>query len=333
MHTERPLASQHSAPAWADGPTAKYGTGSHPKAIGIDTVRNRRSSDRPSVFLPSVSQIRRGTSPELPPFAAFGPGSEIVEPFVVSCPSRIVIGEGVRIGERSWLSVVDFHNGRSYEPRLSIGDGARLGPDLVIACIGSVEIGAKVQTGPRVFIGDTYHDYHDPDTAIVDQLMADPRPVRIETGAFLGIGSAVLPGVTVGARACVAAGAVVTRDVPPNSLAAGNPARIVRQWDPALRIWRELSGDEVAPPRALGSEAAPSELDNRAALAEAHRRSAEEEVRILRLRNEQSLGRLEGLERERDELERWLTDHRQSISWRLTRPLRAAKRLVVRTPD
>lgn len=279
--------------------------------------------------MPSVSQIH-GTSPELPAFAAFGPGSQIVEPFRVTCASRIFIGEEVFIGAGSWLSVVDYHNGRSYEPRLTIGDGARLGPDLVIACIGSVEIGARVQTAPRVFIGDTYHDYHDPDAAIRDQPMADPRPVRIETGAFLGIGSAVLPGVTVGARACVAAGAVVTRDVPANSLAAGNPARIVRQWDPALRTWRDPSGDDVGTARAAGGDAAPTELQNRAALAEAQLRSAEEELRILRLRNEQSAGRLEELERERDELTRWLVDHRESVSWRLTTPLRAAKRLVAR---
>ncbi|HET9721181.1 MAG TPA: hypothetical protein VFP55_13955 [Solirubrobacteraceae bacterium] len=209
-----------------------------------------------------------------------------------------------------------------------IGDGARLGPDLVIACIGSVEIGARVLTASRVFIGDSYHDYHDPDAAILDQPMADPRPVRIETGAFLGIGSAVLPGVTIGARACVAAAAVVTRDVPPNSLVAGNPARIVRQWDPALRTWRDPAGDPEGVPRGDGTDPAPSELQNRAALAEAQLRSAEEEVRILRLRNEQSLGKLKQLKRERDELAHWLADHQESISWRVTRPLRAAKRLA-----
>jgi acetyltransferase-like isoleucine patch superfamily enzyme len=156
----------------------------------------------------------------------------------VSCPERIHIGAGVRIGERSWLSVVDEHLGRSYDPRLTVGDGTVLGPDIVIACMGQIEIGERVLTASRVFVGDTFHGYRDPEVAIIDQPMADPRPVRIGNGAFIGIGAAVLSGVSVGERAYVAAGAIVTADVPPNAVVAGNPARIIRRWDPQRRRWR-----------------------------------------------------------------------------------------------
>jgi acetyltransferase-like isoleucine patch superfamily enzyme len=67
--------------------------------------------------------------------------------------------------------------------------------------------------------------------------MATPEPVRIKRGAFLGVGSAVLRGVTVGEHSYVAAGAVVTEDVPPFTLVVGNPARIARRYDEERGEW------------------------------------------------------------------------------------------------
>ena len=61
--------------------------------------------------------------------------------------------------------------------------------------------------------------------------MAAPRDVTIGDGSFLGIGSMVLPGVAIGRQVYVAAGAVVTRDVPDLTLVGGNPARPIRRWD------------------------------------------------------------------------------------------------------
>ncbi len=170
-------------------------------------------------------------------FAGFGSGSHIAAPARVSSPHRIHIGSGVIIHPGAWLSVVEEHAGRAFTPALRIGDGSVLGHALVVACVGEVEIGAEVLASDRVFIGDTSHDYRDPEVAVLRQPMTDPRPVRIGAGSFLGIGSMVLPGVTIGERAYVAAGAVVTRSAPANSVVAGNPARVIRRWDPAQRAW------------------------------------------------------------------------------------------------
>ncbi len=59
-----------------------------------------------------------------------------------------------------------------------------------------------------------------------------PQPVRIGRNCFIGYGALILPGVTVGDDCIIGAGAVVTRDVPPGSVAAGNPARVLRPRDP-----------------------------------------------------------------------------------------------------
>ncbi|MGZ4197241.1 MAG: acyltransferase [Solirubrobacteraceae bacterium] len=271
-------------------------------------------------------------APGTPSFASFGPGSTVAEPYRISCPERIHIGSNVHIAAGSWLSVVDEHLGRRYDPRLLIGDGANLGPDIVIACIGTIEIGPRVLTASRVFIGDTYHDYRDPHAAVLDQPMVDPQPVHIGQGAFLGIGSMIMPGVIVGERAYVAAGAVVTTHVPPSTVVAGNPARVIRRWDQSLQQW--------VGPGALDDEAEPGgarsgELDRqlaslatRAAVAEAQRLVSERELREVTLSRDALIGELEDARRGRAAAEFWLQDHRRSASWRLTRPLRAVKRRV-----
>ena len=183
----------------------------------------------------------------LPPpdaYAAFGRGSVIAPPATITCPQRVEIGAAVSIMPGAWLSIVEEHQGRSFTPRLRIGDRVSMGRDIVIACIGLVEIAADVLTADRVFIGDTYHDFRDPDTPVIEQRLADPRPVRIGRGAFIGIGAIVLPGVTIGKNGYVGAGAVVTEDVPERSVVVGNPARVIRRWDEATRRWTRRAGPD-----------------------------------------------------------------------------------------
>jgi acetyltransferase-like isoleucine patch superfamily enzyme len=153
----------------------------------------------------------------------------------VTSPECIEIGTGVVIHEHAWLSVVPAIEG--VRPSLRIGDNCSIGRMCHIACVGQIVIGRDVLTAERVFIGDTYHDYADPDRPVLHQSMAHPLPVSIGDGAFLGIGSVILQGVSVGERAYVAAGAVVTADVAAGVVVVGNPARPVRRWDEAAAEW------------------------------------------------------------------------------------------------
>jgi UDP-3-O-[3-hydroxymyristoyl] glucosamine N-acyltransferase len=179
------------------------------------------------------------TPPDPSAYGAHGEGTWVVPPARVTSPERIFLGAGVTVLEHAFLSVVAAVPG--VVPTLRIGDGTRIGRFAHIACVGDIDIGPDVLTSERVFIGDTYHGYEDPTLPVIAQPMVAPKPVRIERGAFLGVGAVVLMGVTIGEHAYVGAGAVVTTSVPARTVVVGNPARVVRRWDEATGAWVDVS--------------------------------------------------------------------------------------------
>lgn len=184
----------------------------------------------------AATAVLRGLVP--PPttaFAAWGEGSLIAPPARILNPQFIEIGRDVMVHIYARFSVVSAVEG--VVPRLRIGDRCHIGRFSTIACVGEIVFEEDVLTADRIFVGDSYHEYADPSVPVSDQGMSAPQPVVIRRGAFLGVGSIVLPGVSVGENAYVAAGAVVTNDVPARTLVVGNPARPVRQWDPVTEEW------------------------------------------------------------------------------------------------
>ncbi|PSL31460.1 DapH/DapD/GlmU-related protein [Dyadobacter jiangsuensis] len=111
----------------------------------------------------------------------------------------------------------------------NFGQFTTLGKNVFInhACsfldIGGITIEDDVLIGPRVNITSENHPL-DPS----DRQALIPKPVHIKRNAWIGAGATILPGVTVGENAVVAAGAVVSRDVPPNTVVAGIPAKVVK---------------------------------------------------------------------------------------------------------
>ncbi|MBI5105865.1 MAG: hypothetical protein HZB46_12955 [Solirubrobacterales bacterium] len=89
----------------------------------------------------------------------------------------------------------------------------------------------------RLTVVDAAPDPRDPRLPVAAQGLGEARPVRIGDGVFLGTGATVLPGVSIGARSLVAAGAVVAESVPENCVVGGNPARVIRHFDRARGAW------------------------------------------------------------------------------------------------
>ncbi len=135
---------------------------------------------------------------------------------------------------RSQLSAIissEIHESTTVFPPFytNFGRSIRLGKNIFInhACsfldIGGITIEDDVQIGPRVNLTSENHPL-DPD----DRKTVILQPILIKRNAWIGAGATILPGVTIGENAVVAAGAVVSRDVLPNTVVAGVPARVVK---------------------------------------------------------------------------------------------------------
>ncbi|MBO5185445.1 MAG: acyltransferase [Prevotella sp.] len=102
-----------------------------------------------------------------------------------------------------------------------IGDDSRIG--LHCTVIGPVTIGSHVHLAQGITVTALNHNYADPHKRIDEQGIST-APITIEDDVWIGANAVILPGVTIGRHAVIAAGAVVTKDVPGGTLAAGVPA-------------------------------------------------------------------------------------------------------------
>jgi len=152
--------------------------------------------------------------------ASLGEGCVLEEGVLVFHPENVHLGRGVYVGHQTILKGY-------YQNTLRIGDGTWIGQQCFFHAGGGLTIGARVGIGPCVRILTSTHREAGRDTPILFSPI-DFAPVVIEDDADLGVGSIVLPGVTIGRGAQIGAGAVVTADVPAYSVAAGVPARVLR---------------------------------------------------------------------------------------------------------
>ena len=173
-------------------------------------------------------------------FGRFGERSIIYKPLGILCRHRIEIGDRVLVHKDAMFSLVEEAHGRRHEPRLRIGDDTRIGHGIWFSCVGEIEIAENNLLGHNILIADSYHEYQDPDTPIIRQPMAEAKGVKIEPGCIVGPHAAILAGVTIGRNSFVAANAVVTRSVPPNSVVVGNPARVIRRYDRERGKWIDV---------------------------------------------------------------------------------------------
>ncbi|MGH7503801.1 MAG: acyltransferase [Longimicrobiales bacterium] len=139
----------------------------------------------------------------------------------------IDIGDHVRIGGRNtWTVGYKVSTGA----RIVIGDRVNIGYQNVLATAVSLEIGDDTLLAPNVQIYDNPSHPVSPAARLRNESFAleDARPVRIGRNVWIGTGAIVMRGVSIGDGAVVAAAAVVTRDVPPATLVAGSPAKVIR---------------------------------------------------------------------------------------------------------
>lgn len=142
---------------------------------------------------------------------------------IVRNRSRIHIGDRFRV----LAAHVPVELGAGEYGRITIGDNAFINSGTSIGSLASITIGNNVAIGNYVLIMDS--DFHNP---LDHTLPGAKAPIVIDDGVWIGARATILKGVTIGKHAVVAAGAVVTKDVPAGALVGGVPAKIIRYLHP-----------------------------------------------------------------------------------------------------
>lgn len=146
------------------------------------------------------SVIHRSARMDTPPYRVFSLGDySVIESFacINNAVGDVIIGDHTRIG---------LHN----------------------TIIGPVEIGSHVNLAQGITVTALNHNFSDTNKRI-DEQGVSTNPVTIEDDVWVGANAVILPGVTIGEHCVVAAGAIVTKDVPPHSLVAGVPAKVIKK--------------------------------------------------------------------------------------------------------
>jgi acetyltransferase-like isoleucine patch superfamily enzyme len=172
-----------------------------------------------------------------------GRGSMFGRSIVLRCPGRISVGSGVFIDDQVVLdakgatSIIELGEqilvGRASilscnEATIRIDNFVSIGPFCFFASKSHIHVGSNVSIGSGTHLMGGGHAFAKLDVPIIRQQRLS-KGIVVEDGVWIGTGTKILDGVTIGRDSIVGAGAVVTEDIPARSVAVGIPARVIRE--------------------------------------------------------------------------------------------------------
>ncbi|MGO4180412.1 DapH/DapD/GlmU-related protein [Paenibacillus sp. MCAF9] len=184
----------------------------------MSTVYNRLSFGKLLAVLKGAAILRVKTS-------SAGRLGRISGKLTLRNKGRFIVGKNVSFHAKPLPSSVTVEK----QAELWVGDNVFFNYGLDIGCTKSIRIGSNTIIGPMVNIIDT--NFHPVDM----EDRAGSKDIVISDNVWIGRGAVILPGVTIGSGSVIAAGSIVTRDIPDNVLAGGAPAKIIRE----LQITKE----------------------------------------------------------------------------------------------
>lgn len=155
----------------------------------------------------------------------------IRKPHQIVGAKYISIGQHSSFGEGLILTAWESYAGKKFNPRIIIGDDCSIGEHAHISAIDSVTIGNGVLTGRYVYISDNSHgagNASEIDVNPARRPLYSKGPVVIGDNVWIGEHVCILAGVSIGEGAIIGANAVVTHSIPPFCIAAGVPAKVIR---------------------------------------------------------------------------------------------------------
>lgn len=187
----------------------------------------------------------------LPEFSGSARDLVIQLPREVTNPTRIYLGDGVKLGPNCVLKATTRFPGgwlrhpqgddlaQTFEPTIHLGDRVTSTGQLHIAAYDNVTIEDDVMFATNVYISDGSHGIATADTPYKFQAIERILPVRVGRGSWIGQNVVITPGVTIGELCVIGANSVVTKSIPPQSIAVGAPARVVKRWNAERKTWED----------------------------------------------------------------------------------------------
>lgn len=168
-------------------------------------------------------------------FKKIGPGTTIYKPYLMSNIKHVQVGSGCSLRKGLRLEVVEAVN----DLVIKIGDNVNIEQNVHIIGRSSIIIERNVTIAGHCSIVDVVHPYDDVFSKIKigERIAKEEFPVYIGENSFIGFGSHISPGVTIGKNCVVGANSVVTKDVPNFSVVAGNPAKVIKIYDVDINQW------------------------------------------------------------------------------------------------
>jgi acetyltransferase-like isoleucine patch superfamily enzyme len=135
---------------------------------------------------------------------------------------RLRIGRDTLLEPGCWITMAP-------DAQIEIGIGCFLNKNTMLAAQEGIEIGDHVMFANGCFVGDADHRYDDPDVPVTHQGFVAKGPVKIGSNCWFGVNCVVTGGVEIGERCVIGSNSVITRSLPPNTIAAGIPAKPIRE--------------------------------------------------------------------------------------------------------
>jgi peptidoglycan/LPS O-acetylase OafA/YrhL/acetyltransferase-like isoleucine patch superfamily enzyme len=160
-----------------------------------------------------------------------GKNAIIENPASFMNPQHISIGDNFTARAGAKVRAYTSYEEDQYTPVLNIGNGVHLAADVTINCVNRITIGDNSGLGAGSKVMDHAHglaDYSDLDQRLLDRRLSTKGPVTIGRNCYIGAQVVILAGVEIGDNVIVGSNSVVTRSIPANCIAAGTPARVIR---------------------------------------------------------------------------------------------------------
>jgi acetyltransferase-like isoleucine patch superfamily enzyme len=167
-----------------------------------------------------------------------GKGVKIKRPHKRICePHCITIGDRTLIESNPMISPIVEYAGVRYQPEIEIGQDVYIGPNVYLVAIDGIVIGDGCVLSEFVFMDDNTHGLDPQAGLIMKQPLVSGGKIEIGRNCFLGLRSAIMPGVTLGEHCIVGMNSVVTKSFPSYSMLVGAPAQLVRCYSHEKKTW------------------------------------------------------------------------------------------------